>query len=382
MKRLSLFLLLLPALHAADSSPERVKNTVVLDANAVANLRLETATAEPRVFEETVFALGRIEPRPGATAAVSSRIAGRVVALAAQPGDLVSAEAELVRVESRQAGDPPPVVALRAPLAGTVTVLEVHLGDPVEPDRALLEITDLTSVDAVARVPEHEAGRIRSGASARIRFAAFPGEIFTGELVRLATSADTGSGTLAAYFRLLNPDGRLRPGLRAEFAIVVSSRADVLAVPRAAVQGEGGNRFVFAKDFEVPNAFLKSPVVVGASNDQFVEIVGGLFPGDEVATRGAYSLAFAGGAGGGSLKEALDAAHGHAHAADGSELKSGATKAEEQDHGHDHEQGREHEHANAGGDHSHPERPWQFATAALALATLILALVVGRRRHA
>jgi hypothetical protein len=49
-----------------------------------------------------------------------------------------------------------------------------------------------------------------------------------------------------------------------------------------------------------------------------VEITKGLFPADEVVTRGAYSLSFAGG-GSVSLIEALDAAHGHKHAADGKE---------------------------------------------------------------
>ncbi|NJM37533.1 MAG: hypothetical protein HC845_06530 [Akkermansiaceae bacterium] len=55
-------------------------------------------------------------------------------------------------------------------------------------------------------------------------------------------------------------------------------------------------------------------------NDRFVEITNGLFPADEVVTKGAYSLSFAGGGSGISLKEALDAAHGHEHAEDGSEL--------------------------------------------------------------
>ncbi|MDA7523072.1 hypothetical protein N8535_01410, partial [bacterium] len=50
-------------------------------------------------------------------------------------------------------------------------------------------------------------------------------------------------------------------------------------------------------------------------------------PGDEVVTRGAYPLAFAGN-GGISLKEALDAAHGHEHNEDGSEMTA-AQKATE-----------------------------------------------------
>lgn len=359
--------LLLAAFLAAAPDTKREQNTVVLDANTLANLRLEFASAEPRAFEETAFALGRIESRPGATAAMSSRISGRVVDLAATLGESVEADAEIVRVESRQAGNPPPVIALRAPQAGVVTALNVHLGDPVEPNAALLEITDLSDVHAVARVPESYVGRLRLGETqARIRLTAFPGEVLTGQLVRLGAKADSTSGTLAAHFRMPNPDGRLRPGLRAEFTLILSRRADVLSVPREAVQGEGtAPRIVFTKDFELPNAFVKSPVVLGATNDRYVEIVSGLFPGDEVVTRGAYSLSFAGG-GGVSLKEALDAAHGHEHAADGSELKPGASTEAHDDHGHEH--GDE--------DHSgHPERPWQIATGVLALVALALAVM-------
>lgn len=360
-----LFVATLPAAALAAPDAKREQNTVVLDANAVANLRLEFASAEPRPFEDTTFALGRIESRPGATAAVSSRISGRVVGFAATLGETVEADAEIVRVESRQAGDPPPVIALRAPRTGVVTSLNIHLGDPVEPSSALLEITDLSEVHAVARVPEAVAGRLRLGETkARIRLTAFPGEVLTGDLVRLGAEADPASGTLAAHFRLPNPDGRLRPGLRAEFSLILSSRADVLSVPREAVQGEGtAPRVVFIKDFELPNAFVKTPVVLGAANDRYVEIVGGLFPGDEVVTRGAYSLSFAGG-GGVSLKEALDAAHGHEHAADGSELKSGASPKTPENHGHEH---GEDDHAG------HPQRPWQIATGVLALVALVLA---------
>jgi membrane fusion protein, heavy metal efflux system len=69
-----------------------------------------------------------------------------------------------------------------------------------------------------------------------------------------------------------------------------------------------------------------------------VEITNGLLPGDEVVTRGAYSLAFAG-KGSTSLKEALDAAHGHPHNEDGTEMSKeqiAAETAAHGDHGHEH----------------------------------------------
>ena len=231
-----------------------------------------------------------------------------------------------MRVESRQPGDPPPVIPLTSPISGTVVESHVRPGEPVEPENKLFDIIDLTEVWAIARVPEQEAGRVNIGSKARIRVAALPGELFDGELIRFGTRADGTTGTLDAIFLLDNKDLHLRPGMRAEFSIITKSRADVLAVPREAVQGDPANRVVYVEHFELPHTFIKTPVQTGAQNDQYIEIVTGLFPADRVVTTGSYFLGSAGG-GGMSLKEALDAAHGHEHNEDGS-LMTDEQKAE------------------------------------------------------
>jgi membrane fusion protein, heavy metal efflux system len=177
----------------------------------------------------------------------------------------------------------------------------------------------LSEVYAVAKVPEYFVSRIKPGTEAHIKVVALPDEKFDGKLIRFGTSADEESGTIDAIFILPNKSGRLRQEMRAEFSVVLDSRPNVLSVPRAALHGEASNRFVYVKHFDLPNAFVKTSVQTGKINDSYVEIEGGLFPGDEVVTRGGYSLSFAG-ASSISLKEALDAAHGHEHAEDGSEL--------------------------------------------------------------
>lgn len=341
---LYLFIALTSSITAAEDA-KRAANTVVLDDTGVKNLRIETVEVEETDFEATIFSLGRIQAIPSKVAAVSSRISGRIIELKVSPGDTVKAGDEVAKVESRQPGDPPPTIPLKAPLGGLVTRAEARLGDPIEPDKAVLEITDLSEVYAVARVPEHQAGRMKPGTVAHIKVAALPSEKFNGVLLRFGTNADKQSGTIDAIFRLPNTGGQLRADMRAEFSIVMSKRESVVAVPRAALQGEGGNRFVYVKDFDLKNAFVKTPVTVGEINDRFVEITNGLLPADEVVTRGAYSLSFAG-ASSVSLKEALDAAHGHEHAEDGSELTpekkaemAAAKKGEEGGHGHDEESG-------------------------------------------
>ncbi|MCE9519811.1 MAG: hypothetical protein K8R87_09700, partial [Verrucomicrobia bacterium] len=90
--------------------------------------------------------------------------------------------------------------------------------------------------------------------------------------------------------------------------------------------------------------------------------------GDEVVTRGAYSLAFAG-KGSVSLKEALDAAHGHPHNEDGSEMsKEQAASGKTGDH--------DHEHGNSSG--------WNMLTIFFAASTgflLLLLIVTVVSRH-
>ncbi|HRX55568.1 MAG TPA: efflux RND transporter periplasmic adaptor subunit [Verrucomicrobiales bacterium] len=338
---LILFCLSLTGFTAAAEDTKRAANTVVLDENGVKNLRIETVEVAETDFEATIFSLGRIEAIPSKIAAVSSRIPGRISELKVSPGDTVKLGEEVAKVESRQPGDPPPVISLKAPLAGLVTHVEARLGDPIDPEKAMLEITDLSEVYAVARVPEHQAGRMKPGTVAHIKVAALPNEKFDGVLLRFGTSADKASGTIDAIFRLPNTGGQLRADMRAEFSIVMSKRSNVVSVPRAALQGEASNRFVYVKDFDLENAFVKTPVTVGEINDRFVEILNGLFTADEVVTRGAYSLSFAG-ASSVSLKEAMDAAHGHEHAADGSELtpekkaEMAAKKGGGDGHGHGH----------------------------------------------
>ena len=112
-------------------SAQQKEEVVILDETGVKNLRIETELVEESTFAKTIFALGRIEAIPEKSGAVSSRIPGRVVALSVAPGDTVKAGEEVARVESRQPGNPPPVISLTAPVSGLVTHLDTRLGDPV-----------------------------------------------------------------------------------------------------------------------------------------------------------------------------------------------------------------------------------------------------------
>jgi len=339
--RSSIFLALLTTSALAAEAPPRNENTVVLDAAGVQNLGIETVTVEESTFERTIPVLGKIEHICESHSVLSSRIAGRIIEVGIHKGEFAKKGDVLLRIESRQPGDPPPVIELKAPADGLVTRSDGHLGAPVEPDKELMEIVDLTNVWAVARVPQHQADLLKEGLTARVRIPALGKEEHQSAFLRLGTGGESSPSTVDAIFELPNPGSKLRPGMRAEISLIAAKREGVFSIPRDALQGDRSNRFVFIKDYELANAFVRVPVTVGEIGGERVEITAGLLPGDEVVLKGSYALSFAG-KGSASLKEALDAAHGHPHNEDGTEMSKEEIAAAAAG-------GGDHDHAHGGG---------------------------------
>jgi membrane fusion protein, heavy metal efflux system len=334
MKHIITSLLLTVALSA--EAPTRGENTVVLDATGIQNLGIETIAAEESSFARTIPALGKIEHTCESHSVLSSRIPGKIIEVLFHKGEFVKKGDVILRIESRQPGDPPPVIELKAPADGLITESKGHLGAPVEPDQMLMEILDLTSVWAVARIPQHQASVLKGGLTAKVRIPALGEQEYESAFLRLGTGEESSPSTVDGIFELPNPDMKLRPGMRAEFSLIATKRENVLSIPREAMQGDRSNRFVFIKDYELENAFVRMPVTIGEISDEMAEVSAGLFPGDEVVTKGSYALSFAG-KGSASLKEALDAAHGHPHNEDGTEMSAEEIAAAGgHDHGHDH----------------------------------------------
>lgn len=365
------------------------EGTVILNEQGIKNLGLETVTVEEADFEITIFALGRTEAMPEKRSVLSSRISGRVVENELAIGSYVNRGDRLVLLESRQPGDPPPTVWLTAPANGTIISVNTALGAPVEPTDRLAEIADLRTIYLIATLPQATAGKIREGTQARIHFPIRPDKEYTATVLKFAacpcpdpscalgqdvsTRSEQNEGadlnTAGVIFTIDNPDNQLRPGMNAECSIIMDKREGVLSVPREAIHGGPANRHVYVKHTTIPNAFERASVQTGLANNERVEIIEGLFPGDEVVTRGSYSLGYAGSGGGPSLKEALDVAHGHEHNEDGSEKEPGGHSAGEGDgHGHEH--------------HEEGIEPREmFFMAATGILALLLITSSLRRRH-
>lgn len=256
------------------------------------NLGLELVEAELRPLASTLSVIGEIAATPDRSGAITSRISGRVVSMSVAEGDTVRRGQPVIEIESLLLGDPPPRARYASPLDGIVTDRHVVRGDSVEPNAHLLEVADLREVLAVGQLFEGQIGRVTTGQVVRVGVPSFPDVAFDGVVERLGGALDATTRSLPVYVRVQNPRGELRPGMRAELAIVTAASDAALVVPRSAVLGDFGALFVFREGGDDPTRFERVPVVTGASDDRWIEIIEGLLPGDRVATQGNYSLQF------------------------------------------------------------------------------------------
>lgn len=263
---------------------------VSLSAEARRNLDIRTAEASVQAIERTIKAVGTAQAIPGSRETVSSRIAGRVADLRAALGQFKRKGEVLFVLEARQLAETPVRVPVTAPRSGKVVRLNVIQGDAVEAGTALAEIADYGEVYAVAKVFESQIGRISKGMPARVYSPVLRNLEMASKVEVIGSEVHPGSRTVDVWVRVSNPEERLKINMAVNVFFLADREAEAITVPRSAVLGSGGDRFVFVEEGE---EYHKTPVVTGMENDKWIEVVEGLAPGDVVVTQGNYQLQFA-----------------------------------------------------------------------------------------
>lgn len=273
-----------------EPSAKKAKGIVRLNEEAKKDLGIKTGMADLRPIVKSFKAFGLVEAIPDNVNLISALSPGKVIKVPANQGDSVKKGDLLAEIESRQIGDPPPVIKVHATLSGIVTERSIFSGESVDSGKVMFRITDLSRVYVKAQVYEPDIGKIVNEQKARFNFEAYTDRIFTGRIKYLAGELDEKTQSLPVWFIVENPDLELRPNMRAEARIITKTSEEVLTVPLSALLEEGGKRYVYVED---NNIYRRKVVVTGRRDDQYIEIVDGLIPGDIVVTQGSHRLQFA-----------------------------------------------------------------------------------------
>ena len=175
------------------------------------------------------------------------------------------------------------VLHIPAPIDGTVVERPAVLGQVVEPVTPLLKLVDTSVLIAQGAAPEDLLRELKVVQPVRVTVAAYPGKRFEGRLTFIHPQIDPERRVAHVWAEIRNPEGQLKEDMFVQLAVVVGGGPEALVIPAAALMSEGGLEFVFT---ETPAGFKRTSVVVGARNDQYVEIKQGLSPGAKVVTDG------------------------------------------------------------------------------------------------
>ncbi|HAT8888515.1 TPA: efflux RND transporter periplasmic adaptor subunit [Legionella pneumophila subsp. pneumophila] len=271
------------------------KGPVHLTPQQTKMLGIKVAEATNRPMEQMLGLNGQIQLLPDAQADVSIRISGSVTAIDVNLGDIVKAGQRLATVQSRLVGNPPPNVAVTAPIAGLIDARNINLGQAVEPNTVLFHISNRDKLFVIAQVYEEDLGKIKVGQAVNIHALSYPRQIFKGQMTLIEPNLDSLTRTVNVRITLDNKEGLLKPGMFVRANVILAYNEAALAVPSAALLQADNETFVFVQN---DDTYDRVVVKVGAVDDEHSEITDGLVPGDLVVTQGnreLYTLWLSGG---------------------------------------------------------------------------------------
>jgi len=196
----------------------------------------------------------------------------------------IEAQSSSLRLAQRNLRD----AVIRAPFEGFVAERLVSQGQYVQPQAPVMRLVRLQPLKLAAEVPEKFAPWIETGREMAVKVDAFPGQVFTGQVVRISPTVNLKSRAFAIEGEIPNRDGRLKPGTFARVQITTDRVERAVTIPVAAVQSRYGTNRVFL----VQNGqLLGKEVVLGDRLGDRVEVSQGIEAGTRIVAGDVEQLA-------------------------------------------------------------------------------------------
>ena len=174
---------------------------------------------------------------------------------------------------------------IRAPFAGTITARYAEPGAFVTPTTTASATAGATSssivelsegLEAAAKVPESDIGRIKLGQIAEVRVDAFPDERFQARVSEIAPRAEKTDNVTSfeVTLKLVDPPKKLLIGMTADVNFQTGNSASRILVPTVAIVTENGKPGVLVIGKNDQPRF--QPVELGSSSGDQTAILKGL----------------------------------------------------------------------------------------------------------
>jgi cobalt-zinc-cadmium efflux system membrane fusion protein len=208
--------------------------------------------------------------------------------------DHTQALAEYTRTQARlKAMDAPAgagsrLLAVRAPVSGSVTSLAVQPGNMInDPTQPVMTVTDLSTVWVTALVSERDVSRVSKDDEAEVRLSAYPDQVRHGKILFVSDVLESDSRRDKIRIAFANADYALKPNMFATVTLAGSTTPQV-TVPTSALLMNNDRISVFVET--APWTFERRAVDARLEEGTQAVIESGLKAGERVVVAGGILL--------------------------------------------------------------------------------------------
>ena len=166
---------------------------------------------------------------------------------------------------------------LRAPVSGQLSGFSIQLGQSLERGERLGQIDSAGRSKLVADVDEFYLGRVAVGQTASIDV---DGKTYGLKVAKIYPQVRSGQFQIDLVFDGPEPPS-LQRGQTMQTKLTLGDSSRALLIPNGAFFNDTGGNWVFVVD---GNGATRRAVQLGRKNNDFIEVLGGLKPGDRVIT--------------------------------------------------------------------------------------------------
>jgi len=198
-------------------------------------------------------------------------------------------DAEIDSIVKDRKADPRLVV--ESPIAGRITARSAAPGLFVQPGNAPApySVADISTMWMLANVAESDVSSFHVGQEVKVSLISYPDKIFNGRISTITSMVDPNTHRMLIRSDIDDPKHELRSGMFATFVIRTGEPVRSLAVPLSGLVREGDGTMTAWVTTD-RRRFTQRVVTIGDRKGDLRQILGGVKPGELVATDGAVFL--------------------------------------------------------------------------------------------
>lgn len=177
---------------------------------------------------------------------------------------------------------------IMAPFNGVVGDFDLVKGQRINSGQKLCKLFNNSALRIDVGVLESDVTKININGSAKIEIPSVPGQAFIGKVVNVSPYIDKETKTCKVTIQIQNASSKLKPGMFVKVNIETTNLQNRVLIPKEALLVRDKRPLVFV----VEDGLAKWKYIeMGEQNDEFIEVLSGVEPGENVIVEGQYTLA-------------------------------------------------------------------------------------------